>query len=104
VTAFVSAGWRTLMEQSVGSMPVVVVQVLNQDRIEVPDAVHEHPGEALPAQGPDTRSQIALARGAAIGVRMTWMSSAVKTASKLSVNLESPPARGSRTGSRRSVR
>ena len=54
-----------LTEGSVGSMPVVVVQVLDEDRMEVSDAVHEHPVEALPAQGPHN----ALADGVGLGRR-----------------------------------
>jgi hypothetical protein len=34
-------------------MPVVVVEVLDEDRIEVSGAEHEHSVQTLPAQGPD---------------------------------------------------
>ena len=92
------------MQRSVRSVPVVMLDVLVQYKVEVAWSGDQEVVEAFLAQGADEAFRDRVARGARIGVRMTRMSVPVKTASKAAVNLLSRSRIRNRNWSARSPR
>jgi hypothetical protein len=68
---------------------VVVPDVLMDDDFEMLTTEDEHPVQTFTPAVPTNRSAKALARGALTGVRMIRTPSALRTSSKLAVNLAS---------------
>jgi hypothetical protein len=80
------------VDAAVRSGGVVVRDVIGQDTFKVAAIAHQHPVEAFGADGAPQRSAYAFAFGARGGVLSIWMPAAANTASKATVNFESPVA------------
>ena len=77
---------------------VVVGDVLGQNSVQMSVAENQHPIKALTPDGADEALGEGIARGALTGLRMMRIPSALKTSSKLVVNLVSRSRIKSLTG------
>ena len=82
-----AASGRLLMERSVRTVGVVVLDVLAQHRREVARSGDQEMVEAFTAQGADEAFRDRVRSRCPTGVRMMRMSAPAKTASKAAVNL-----------------
>jgi hypothetical protein len=80
---------RAQVKSAVGSLTVVVLEVDIEHSLQVRTPEDEHPIQALSRTVRTHRSAKALARGARMGVQITWAPSVRKTSSKLETNFES---------------
>jgi hypothetical protein len=80
---------RAQVKSAVGSLTVVVLEVDIEHSLHVRTPEDEHPIQALSRTVRTHRSAKALARGARMGVQITWAPSVRKTSSKLETYFES---------------